>query len=101
MTRATKGETLEIEFRLANGDAAALPGLAAELVRLKVDLIVAYAGDAETSTVVAGGIRCRATLPQAAHAVRTATSCSKGDETKPVRVELSSELMLSRCGDVL
>jgi len=59
------------------------------------------AGDAETSTVVAGGIRCRATLPQAAHAVRTATSCSKGDETKPVRVELSSELMLSRCGDVL
>jgi len=37
-----EGETLEIEFRLANGDAAALPGLAAELVRLKVDLIVAY-----------------------------------------------------------
>ena len=37
-----EGETLEIEFRLANGDAAALPGLAAELVRLKVDLMVAY-----------------------------------------------------------
>jgi putative ABC transport system substrate-binding protein len=37
-----EGETLQLELRLAKGEAAALPRLAAELVRLKVDLIVAY-----------------------------------------------------------
>ena len=37
-----EGDTLQIEFRSAKGDAAALPALAAELVRAKVDLIIAY-----------------------------------------------------------
>jgi len=37
-----EGDTLQIEFRSAKGDVADLPGLAAELVRARVDLIVAY-----------------------------------------------------------
>jgi putative ABC transport system substrate-binding protein len=36
-----EGENISIEFREADGNSARLPGLAADLVRLKVDLIVA------------------------------------------------------------
>jgi putative ABC transport system substrate-binding protein len=36
-----EGQNLVIEFKNAEGDVARLPGLAAELVRLNVDLIVA------------------------------------------------------------
>src|SRR5260370_39504883 len=36
-----EGQTLVIEFRNAEGDAARLPALAAELVRLSVDVILA------------------------------------------------------------
>src|SRR5262245_64493421 len=36
-----EGQTIVLEFRLARGNSDALPGLAAELVRLPVDLIVA------------------------------------------------------------
>jgi putative ABC transport system substrate-binding protein len=38
-----EGENLQIEFRYAGGDNALLPGLATELVRLNVDVIVTYA----------------------------------------------------------
>jgi putative tryptophan/tyrosine transport system substrate-binding protein len=38
-----EGQNIEIEYRFAEGDAERLPDLAAELVRLKVDLIVAVA----------------------------------------------------------
>ena len=41
-----EGQNLVIEYRWAEGDAERLPGLAAELVRDKVDLIVAPAGTA-------------------------------------------------------
>jgi putative ABC transport system substrate-binding protein len=37
-----EGENLQFEFRSANGDATLLPGIAAELVGLKVDVIVPY-----------------------------------------------------------
>jgi putative ABC transport system substrate-binding protein len=37
-----EGRSLQFEFRSAKEDPARLPGLAAELVRLKVDVIVAY-----------------------------------------------------------
>jgi putative ABC transport system substrate-binding protein len=40
------GRNLIIEYRWADGDAGRLPGLAAELVRAKVDVIVAPAGAA-------------------------------------------------------
>src|SRR5262245_2061909 len=38
-----EGKNLQIEFRFADGDNSLLPGLAAELVRLNVDVIVTYA----------------------------------------------------------
>jgi putative ABC transport system substrate-binding protein len=41
-----EGQNLVIEYRWADGKVERLPGLAAELVRLKVDLIVAPAGSA-------------------------------------------------------
>jgi putative ABC transport system substrate-binding protein len=37
-----EGENLRFEPRMANGNPVLLPGLAAELIRLKVDVIVAY-----------------------------------------------------------
>src|SRR5262245_64154726 len=40
------GQTIVLEFRLAKGNLAALPGLAAELVRLPIDLIVTDGGSA-------------------------------------------------------
>src|SRR5438874_593662 len=44
------GETIEFERRWADGDFSRLPGLASELVRLKLDVIVAT-GSSETSAV--------------------------------------------------
>src|SRR5262249_743740 len=41
-----EGQTIVLEFRLARGNLDALPGLAAELVRLPVDVIVTDAGSA-------------------------------------------------------
>src|SRR5262245_58309737 len=38
-----EGENVQIEFRFADGDNDLLPGLATELVRLNVDVIVTYA----------------------------------------------------------
>src|SRR5258708_7234856 len=52
-----EGSNLAIEMRFANGDASRLPGLAAELLSLKVDLMVAEVTEASeaarraTSTV--------------------------------------------------
>jgi putative ABC transport system substrate-binding protein len=40
-----EGQNIEIEYRYAEGKNDRLPGLATELVRLKVDIIVAAAGD--------------------------------------------------------
>jgi putative ABC transport system substrate-binding protein len=37
-----EGQSLQLEFRTANADPALLSGLAAELIRLNVDVIVAY-----------------------------------------------------------
>jgi putative ABC transport system substrate-binding protein len=41
-----EGKNLLLEWRFADGDVARLPGLAAELVQLKVDVLVAAAHDA-------------------------------------------------------
>ena len=41
-----EGQNLAIEYRWADGDVARLPQLAAEMVRLNVDVIVAPAGSA-------------------------------------------------------
>src|SRR6266852_3267101 len=41
-----EGQTIAIEYRFAEGQPERLPGLAAELVRLKVDVIVTTAGPA-------------------------------------------------------
>jgi putative ABC transport system substrate-binding protein len=43
------GKNLQIEFRSADGDNSLLAGLAAELVRLNVDLIVTYATGVEAA----------------------------------------------------
>jgi putative tryptophan/tyrosine transport system substrate-binding protein len=52
-----EGENLQIEFRYAADDIDLLPGLAAELVRLNVDVIVTYA------TGVAAAQRATSTIP--------------------------------------
>ena len=41
-----EGQNIAIEYRYAEGKRDRLPGLAAELVRLKVDIILAAGGDA-------------------------------------------------------
>ena len=44
VTSATsKARTLDIEFRFSEGQEDRLPGLAAELIALNVDVIVSYA----------------------------------------------------------
>ena len=50
-----EGGNLVIEWRYADGDLARLPGLAAELVQLKVDLIVAAGIDATVAAQAATG----------------------------------------------
>ena len=50
-----EGQNLVIEYRWANGDIERLPSLAAELVALKVDLIVAPAGTAALAAKKATG----------------------------------------------
>jgi putative ABC transport system substrate-binding protein len=52
-----EGKNLQIEFRFADGDNDRLPGLANELVRLNVDVIVTY------STGVPAAQRATATIP--------------------------------------
>jgi putative tryptophan/tyrosine transport system substrate-binding protein len=52
-----EGENFEIEFRFADGDNDLLPGLATELVRLNVDVIVTYA------TGVPAAQRATTTIP--------------------------------------
>jgi len=52
-----EGKNLQIEFRYADGDIDLLPGFAAELVRLNVDVIVTYA------TGVAAAQRATSTIP--------------------------------------
>ena len=53
----TEGENVQIEFRFADGDNHLLPDLAADLVRLNVDVIVTYA------TGVPAARRVTTTLP--------------------------------------
>ena len=45
----TDGQNIRLEIRTAGGDASLLPKLAAELVRLKVDVLVAYQTPAVTA----------------------------------------------------
>ena len=52
-----EGENFQIEFRFADGDNDLLPGLATELVRLNVDVIVTYA------TGVPAARRATTTIP--------------------------------------
>src|SRR5262245_55283575 len=52
-----EGENAQIEFRFADGDNDLLPALAAELVRLNVDVIVTYA------TGVPAAQRATTTIP--------------------------------------
>ena len=52
-----EGRNLHLEFRFAEGDEARLPGLAAELAALNVDVIVTY------STGVNAARRATATIP--------------------------------------
>ena len=52
-----EGKNLQIEFRFADGDNDLLPGLANELVRLNVDVIVTYA------TGVPAAQRATSTIP--------------------------------------
>src|SRR5438093_12854886 len=59
-----EGQNLVIEYRAAGGDMERLPGLAAELVRLKVDLIVAGATPAARAAQ-----RATATIPSVAFAI--------------------------------
>jgi putative ABC transport system substrate-binding protein len=53
-----EGKTLKIEWRFADGDVGRLEGLAAELVRLKVDIIVAGA-----TPVIRAAQKATATIP--------------------------------------
>ena len=53
-----EGQTIIIEWRFADGSRERLPGLAAELVRLKVDLIVA-----ETTPAARAATQATATIP--------------------------------------
>jgi putative ABC transport system substrate-binding protein len=53
-----EGENLAIEWRFAGGEVGRLPGLAAELVELKVDIIVAGA-----TQVISAAQRATATIP--------------------------------------
>ena len=52
-----EGENFQIEFRFAEGDNDSLPGLAIELIRLNVDVIVTYA------TGVPAAQRATSTIP--------------------------------------
>src|SRR5262245_28258412 len=52
-----EGDNVQIEFRFADGDNDLLPGLATELVRLNVDVIVTYA------TGVPAAQRATTTIP--------------------------------------
>jgi putative tryptophan/tyrosine transport system substrate-binding protein len=52
-----EGKNIQIEFRFAGGDNGRLPGLAAELIGLKVDVIVTYA------TGVSAARRMTTTIP--------------------------------------
>ena len=59
-----EGENLLIEYRWAEGNQARLPALAADLVRLRVDLIVA-----DTSSAALPARQATSTIPIVMHAV--------------------------------
>ena len=65
------GQNIAIEYRYAEGKDDRLPGLAAELVRLKVDIIVVAAGDA--------------TIQAAKNATKTIPIVMTGQGSDPVR----------------
>ena len=68
------GQNIAIEYRYAEGKRDRLPGLAAELVRLKVDIIVVAAGDA---TIQAGK-----------NATKTIPIVMTGQGSDPVRADI-------------
>ena len=67
----TEGQTIAIEYRYAEGRPDREPGLAAELVRLKVDIIVVAAGDV--------------TIQAARNATKTIPIVMTGQGSDPVR----------------
>src|SRR5262249_33542616 len=66
-----EGQNIAIEYRYAEGRPDREPGLAAELVRLKIDIIVVAAGDA--------------TIQAAKNATKTIPIVMAGQGTDPVR----------------
>jgi len=73
-----EGQNIAIEYRFAEGKNDRLPGLATELVRLKVDIIVAAAGDV--------------TIRAAKNATKTIPIVMTGQGTDPVRTGLIESL---------
>jgi putative ABC transport system substrate-binding protein len=72
------GQNIAIEYRYAEGKNDRLPGLAAELVRLKVDIIVVAAGDM--------------TIQAAKNATKTIPIVMAGQGSDPVRAGLVESL---------
>jgi putative ABC transport system substrate-binding protein len=73
-----EGQNIAIEYRYADGKNDRLPGLATELVRLKVDIIVAAAGEV--------------TIRAAKNATKTIPIVMTGQGTDPVRAGLIESL---------
>ena len=73
-----EGQNIAIEYRYAEGKNDRLPGLATELVRLKVDIIVVAAGDV--------------TIRAAKNATKTIPIVMTGQGTDPVRAGLVESL---------
>jgi len=99
------GENLQIEYRSADGRDERFPGLATELLNLKVDLILtrgtpaALAAKNATRTVpvemaASGGPLEAGIVPSLARPVGNVTGLSSGiTESYPKRVELLTELL--------
>jgi putative ABC transport system substrate-binding protein len=100
-----EGQNLQIEYRSADGHDERFPGLATELLNLKVDLILtrgtpaALAAKSATRTVpvvmaASGGPVEAGIVPSLAHPGGNVTGLSSGiTESYPKRVELLSELL--------